>query len=196
MRVIAGRYADTPLTSPSGRVRPTAEVVRDAWMKELGDALKGSRIVDLFAGSGSVGIEALSRGARYADFVENQPEALHALKANIAKIRASGDARVFKQDAIIFAERLPAARYDIAFADPPYGSLKADRIIEYWLETPFSNILCVEHALDHELPKGGQKRRFGDQAVTFYRVKKAKTKPFTRSKPPAKSKRDAPNDVA
>src|SRR3954466_15633939 len=84
MRIVGGRLADTPLISPAGRVRPTTEVLRDAWMKELGDALKGSRILDLFAGSGAIGIEAFSRGARYADFVENHPSALHALKANIA----------------------------------------------------------------------------------------------------------------
>jgi 16S rRNA (guanine966-N2)-methyltransferase len=137
-------------------------------MTELGDAIKGARILDLFAGSGSIGIEALSRGARYGDFVENNPSALHALKANIAKIRVGKDARVFKQDAIQFVERLPEGRYDVAFADPPYGSLKADRIVEYWIETPFSNILTIEHATDHKMPGRGKTRRFGDQAVTFF----------------------------
>ena len=141
-------------------------------MTELADKLKGTRILDLFAGSGALGIEALSRGARYADFVENHPSALHALKANIAKIRAGGDARIFKQDAIIFAERLPAGKYDIAFADPPYGSRKADRIIEYWIEVPFANILCVEHATDHDLPGRGRTRKFGEQSVTFYHRRK------------------------
>jgi 16S rRNA (guanine966-N2)-methyltransferase len=168
MRIVGGRWADTKLVSPAGRVRPTSEALREAWMTELGDALKGTRVLDLFAGSGALGIEALSRGARYADFVENHPAALHALKANIAKIRAGGDARVFKQDAIQFAERLPAGKYDIAFADPPYGSLKADRVIEYWMEVPFANILCVEHATDHMLPGRGRTRKFGDQAFTFY----------------------------
>ena len=168
MRVVGGRLADTPLVSPAGRVRPTTEVLREAWMKELGEALAGTRILDLFAGSGALGIEALSRGARYADFIENHPSALHALKANIAKVRAGKDARVFKQDAIQFVERLPAGKYDIAFADPPYGSLKADRIVQYWLEVPFANILSVEHAVDHTLPGRGKIRKFGDQAVTFY----------------------------
>jgi 16S rRNA (guanine966-N2)-methyltransferase len=153
-------------------VRPTAEVVRQAWLEELAEQLAGKRILDLFAGSGALGIEALSRGARYADFVENHPSALHALKANIAIVRAGKDARIFKQDAIPFVERLPAGRYDIALADPPYGSRKADRIIEYWMETPFANILAVEHALDHELPGRGRTRKFGDQAVTFYHRRK------------------------
>jgi 16S rRNA (guanine966-N2)-methyltransferase len=168
VRIVGGRWADTPLVSPAGRIRPTTEVLREAWMKELADDLPGKRILDLFAGSGAIGIEALSRGARYGDFVENNPSALHALKANIAKIRLGGDARIFKQDAIPFVERLPAGKYDIAFADPPYGSRKADRIIEYWMDVPFANILCVEHAIDHELPGRGRTKKFGDQAVTFY----------------------------
>jgi 16S rRNA (guanine966-N2)-methyltransferase len=168
MRILAGRWAETQLVSPAGRVRPTAEVLRDAWMTELGDKLNGSRILDLFAGSGTLGIEALSRGARYGDFVENHPSALHALKANIAKVHAGPNARVFKQDAIVFAERLPAGRYDFAFADPPYGSRKADRIVEYWMDVPFANILCIEHAADHSLPGRGRTRKFGDQAITFF----------------------------
>lgn len=172
MRIVGGRLAGTQLVSPAGRVRPTTEILREAWMKELADELKGTRIVDLFAGSGAIGIEALSRGARYADFVENHPSALHSLKANIAKIRAGGDARVFKQDAIPYVERLPAGKYDIAFADPPYGSLKADRIVEYWLEVPFANILTIEHAIDHILPGHGRKRKFGDKAITFYQRRK------------------------
>jgi 16S rRNA (guanine966-N2)-methyltransferase len=168
MRIVGGRLADTPLVSPAGRVRPTTEILREAWMKELGTAVEGARILDLFAGSGAIGIEAYSRGARYADFVENHHAALHALKANIAKIRVGKNARVFKQDAIVFVERLPEGKYDVAFADPPYGSLKADRIVEYWMDVPFANILSVEHAIDHKLPGRGRTRKFGDQAVTFF----------------------------
>ena len=168
MRIVAGKWAGKPLMSPAGRIRPTSEVLRDAWLNELADRLDGCRILDLFAGSGALGIEAMSRGARYADFVENDPSALHALKANIALMRVGDKARVFKQDAIPFAERLPAGQYDIAFADPPYGSRKADRIIQYWMEVPFADILSVEHAVDHELPGKGRRRRFGEFAVTFF----------------------------
>lgn len=168
MRIVAGKWAGKSLSSPAGRVRPTTEDLRDAWLNELGETVEGSRVLDLFAGSGALGIEAMSRGARYADFVENNPPAMHALKANIALMRVGDKARIFKQDAIPFVERLPAGKYDIAFADPPYGSRKADRIISYWLETPFANILSVEHALDHELPGKGRRRRFGEYAVTFF----------------------------
>lgn len=168
MRIIAGKWAGKSLTSPAGRVRPTSEVLREVWLKELEGELEGTRVLDLFAGSGALGIEAMSRGARYADFVENHHSALHALKANIALMRAGSKTRVFKQDAIPFVERLPAGKYDIAFADPPYGSRKADRIIQYWLEVPFANILSVEHAIDHILPGRGRKKKVGEHAVTFY----------------------------
>jgi len=168
MRIVAGKWAGRTLTSPAGKVRPTTEYLRDAWMNEIAEALEGSRIIDLFAGSGALGIEAMSRGARYADFIENNPAALHALKANIAQLRAGDRARIFKQDAIQFVERLPAGKYDIAFADPPYGSHKADRIVRFWSEVPFANVLCIEHALDHELPGKGRRRRFGEHMVTFF----------------------------
>lgn len=169
MRIVAGKWAGKPLVSPAGKVRPTTEMLRDEWLNTIGDEIKGARVLDVFAGSGALGLEALSRGALYADFVENHPSALHALKANLAVVRAKEKTRVYKHDAIPFVERLPEDRYDIAFADPPYGSRKADRIIGYWLEVPFARLLCVEHAIDHVLPGRGRKHKFGEHAVTFYR---------------------------
>ena len=122
MRIIAGRWAGRTLASPAGRVRPTSESLRDVWMAMLAPGLEGARVLDLFAGSGAVGIEALSRGARSCDFVENNPAALHALRANVAALRVRDRARIFKRDAIQFIRRIDRIAYDIAFADPPYGS--------------------------------------------------------------------------
>lgn len=171
MRVVAGRWKGRSLVSPAGRVRPTTEEVRAAWLTDLQQELDGIRVLELFAGSGALGIEALSRGARYADFVENHPAALHALKANIAALRLKEKARVFKQDAIAYARRLPEAQYDLVLADPPYGSEKANLVAERWLEVPFGRILCIEHQGDHALPRGGSMKRYGDTAVTTYRMK-------------------------
>jgi len=144
--------------------------VRDAWLRLLAPDLSGARVLDLFAGSGALGLEAVSRGAASADFVENGPESLHALKANVKALRLSKRGRIFRVDAIPFAERLDAGRYDIAFADPPYGSAKADRIVARWLEVPFSRILGVEHAVDHPLPGRGRHHDFGESRVTLYRA--------------------------
>lgn len=149
-------------------MRPTAEAVRDGWLTTLEPHLSGARVIDLFAGSGALGIEALSRGARSVDFVEDGPDSLHALKANVARFRLKGRARVFKRDAIPFVERLDAGAYDIALADPPYGSRKLDRVVARWLDVPFSRILCVEHKPGHALPGNRQTHRFGDVRVTFF----------------------------
>jgi 16S rRNA (guanine966-N2)-methyltransferase len=81
-------------------VRPTAEEVRAAWLDALGLRLAGATVLDLFAGSGALGLEALSRGAVSVDFVENGPASLHALKANIAALRVPDQCRVFKKDAL------------------------------------------------------------------------------------------------
>ena len=150
-------------------------------MTLLGKYLPGARVLDLFAGSGALGLEALSRGAAAADFVDDSGSALHALKANVAarklKPPKAGKrptekykaARVFKRDAIPFVQRLDVGAYDIAFADPPYGSRKLDRIIERWNACPFAPILGVEHAPDYAVPEGVRRLDFEGSAVTLYR---------------------------
>ncbi len=170
MRIIAGGFAGRDLTSPQGsRVRPTAEHVRDELLKTLRPDLAGARILDLFAGTGALGLEAISRGASTADFVEWKPDSLHALKANIASLRLIRKTRVFKRDALQFAEALEADRYEIAFADPPYGSRVLDRIVESWNRRHFSRILAVEHEIGHDLPVGNLRREFETTVITIYR---------------------------
>lgn len=180
MRIVDGIWANRPLSSPGPRVRPTQELVRDRLMRRIAARLDGARIVDLFAGTGALGIEALSRGAAAVDFIENGPPALHALKANVAGLKlrplARGErpsrehkaARIFKRDVLPFVARLDADSYDLAFADPPYGSRKLDRVIARWLEVPFAPVLVVEHALEHPIPPGGTTLRFDASALTFY----------------------------
>jgi 16S rRNA (guanine966-N2)-methyltransferase len=172
MRIVGGKWADRTLVSPGGRVRPTAEPVRDAMMQLIGDTVQGARVVDLFAGTGALGLEALSRGARYCDFVENGPAALHSLKANVAALRLREKTRIYDRDAIPFVERLDADRYDIAFADPPYGSRKLDRIVRYWQAVPFAGVLVLEHAADHEDLPRGTRRRLDDSAITMLRARR------------------------
>jgi 16S rRNA (guanine966-N2)-methyltransferase len=177
VRIVGGRWAGRDLTSPAdARVRPTSELVRARLLDLLEPHLDGARVLDLFAGTGALGLEALSRGARSADFVETRPSSLHALKANIAALRVRERTRVFKRDAIPFAAALPAGAYDIAFADPPYGSRMLDRIVEAWKSRPFARILAAEHARGQAVPPGGTLHRFGadETAVTIYRLRGAK----------------------
>ena len=157
------------LTSPNDfRVRPTAEGVRSWLLDALSADVRGARVLDLFAGTGALGLEAISRGARSADFVETRPSSLHALKANIALLRLSKQTRVFKRDALPFAGALSEGSYDVAFADPPYGSKMLDRVVDSWRERRFSRILAVEHAAAHRLPRGASGRTFDDTTITIY----------------------------
>ncbi|NUO62898.1 MAG: methyltransferase [Gemmatimonadaceae bacterium] len=171
MRIIGGRLAGRDLVSPNDfRVRPTAEHVRAALLDMLAPDLPGARVLDLFAGTGALGIEALSRGARSADFVETRPASLHALKANVVALRVRERTRIFKRDALPFAAALGEGSYDLAFVDPPYGSRMLDRVIESWLGTKFARLLVAEHAAEHALPPGGERRDFEQTAVTIYRA--------------------------
>jgi 16S rRNA (guanine966-N2)-methyltransferase len=156
--------------SPAGRVRPTTEVVREAIMELIAADLTGARVVDLFAGTGAIGLEALSRGAKYCDFVENSPSALHSLKANVAALRAREKSRIYDRDVIPFVERLEADRYDIAIADPPYDSRKLNRVIARWQEVPFSRLLVLEHATGHEGVPSGEQREIAETTVTMLRI--------------------------
>jgi len=152
------------------RVRPTAEHVRAALLDLLGDDVRDARVLDLFAGTGAIGLEAISRGAMNADFVETRPASLHALKANVVALRLKDRTRIFKRDALPFAAALEADRYDLAFADPPYGSRMLDRVIGSWKERRFARVLAVEHASTHSLPAGSLHRVYDDTAITIYRL--------------------------
>jgi 16S rRNA (guanine966-N2)-methyltransferase len=171
MRIVAGKFAGRDLMSPPDqRVRPTAEHVRGAILDELAADLPKARVLDLFAGTGALGLEALSRGAASADFVEFRPASLHALRANVAALRVRDRTRIFKRDALPFAAALDPGRYEIAFVDPPYESRMLDRVIDSWLAVPFARVLVAEHASPHALPGGGAHRRFGETTVTIYRA--------------------------
>jgi 16S rRNA (guanine966-N2)-methyltransferase len=170
VRIVAGKHAGRDLVSPQDRrVRPTAEHVRAAMLDMVSEDLKDARVLELFAGTGAIGIEAISRGAKSADFVEFRPDSLHALRANIAAFRLRDSTRIFKRDAVLYAAMLGPASYDIVFADPPYESRQLDRVIGSWKASLFSRVLVVEHAAAHKLPRGSSSRAFDDTVVTVYR---------------------------
>ena len=187
MRIIRGIWAEQRLVSPGQRVRPTHEDVRDALLSYLEPVLPGCRVLDLFAGSGSLGLEALSRGAVSADFIDNSAEALHALKANVAKRKLrrptkggrgseqQKSGRIFKRDAIPFVNRLAVASYDLAFADPPYGKKLADAALDAlaagdWLAHDAMLVVEEDRRAGFEAPAGfteTQRRSYGDTELVF-----------------------------
>jgi len=170
VRIVAGRWRGRQIKAPSGPVRPTADRVREAWMSIVQTSLPDALVLDLFAGSGALGLEALSRGARSVDFVENGPQALRTLAENAAALGAGSAFTVHRRDAIEFLESIAAAAYDVAFADPPYRLGLGEQVATRWLEVPFATLLGVEHAAAESMPAGGDTRRYGDTAITFYRT--------------------------
>jgi 16S rRNA (guanine966-N2)-methyltransferase len=167
MRIVGGEFRGRTLVSPSdSRVRPTADRVREAWMSILGENLVGAGVLDLFAGSGALGLEALSRGAGSATFVELNASSLKSLEQNIAALGVHEMVTVRRGDALRFAERLPERAFDIVLADPPYTIDYAERLVGLFRRHPFGRILSVEHPSNLELP-GDDTRRYGDTAITF-----------------------------
>ena len=170
MRIVAGRWRGRAIEAPVGRqVRPTADRVREAWMSIVGPLLPDARVLDLCAGSGALGIEAVSRGAVSADLVEIAPPSLRAIQRNVELLGAGDAVRVHRQDALRFIEGLEAGAYDVAFADPPYDLGMAGAIAERWLAVPFASVLGIEHRRDETLPGDGDRRRYGQTAITFFR---------------------------
>jgi len=130
--------------------------------------LPGARIVDLFAGSGALGLEALSRGAVSCEFVESSATSLVALRANIAKLGAGDRVRIQQSEVLSYLGATVEGDFDVGFADPPYEQGLAPAVVECWLNEPFATILGVEHAVREALPPSGDTRRYGTTAITFY----------------------------
>jgi 16S rRNA (guanine966-N2)-methyltransferase len=170
VRIVAGEFGGRRLVVPrDARVRPTADRVREAWMSILAPELPGARVLDLFAGSGALGLEALSRGASHASFVELAPASLEALRANIEALGVGERVTVHRRNALRFVEGLEADAYAVAFADPPYTAEAAERLVALFRASPFARILSVEHPADRRVA-GDETRRYGDTAVTFCRT--------------------------
>ncbi len=130
----------------------------------------GARVLDLYAGSGALGLEALSRGAAEAHFVDVSPLAIQILRENGASLGALERMHIHRAESVRYAGRLDAGAFDICFADPPYGLGMAPRLAAVWLRIPFASVLGVEHDVHEEMPVGGETRRYGGTGITLYRT--------------------------
>jgi 16S rRNA (guanine966-N2)-methyltransferase len=139
-------------------------------MSIVGPQIPGARVLDLYAGSGALGLEALSRGAASADFVDVAPAAIKMIRENGATLGALDRMYIHRAEALRFAQRLEADAFDMAFADPPYNLGMAPRVAAQWLRVPFAAILGVEHDAHEALPEGGDTRTYGGTAVTIYKA--------------------------
>lgn len=145
--------------------------------------LDTARVVDLYAGTGALGLEALSRGARECDFVEKEPEVRRVLAENIKTLGAGDRAAVHAMSAVKALDTLAGPegsgappRWEVAFADPPYNLGNATELAQRWLRAPFAAIFCVEHEASVTLPPypGGaapDRRSYGITALTFYHLR-------------------------
>ena len=141
MRVIAGSAGGIRLNTPPHNLRPTMDMVREAAFSALADLVAGARVLDLFAGSGAYGIEALSRGAAEAVFVDNHPKSIEAIRLNLSKTKLVGE--VIRDDVFRFLGRLHE-RYRLVFADPPYAKKAGDRDFAGELMESESLVAAVE----------------------------------------------------
>lgn len=173
LRIVGGQWRGRRIKVPPGHVRPTADRVREAWISIVLPALDGARVVDLCAGSGALGLEALSRGAAHCDFVEKAAPVRRVLAENIATLGAGDRATIHGGSALKAIEEF--APWDVAFADPPYNEGQAVALAERWLRAPFAAIFGVEHESSITLPSHADglepdRRRYGITALTIYRL--------------------------
>jgi 16S rRNA (guanine(966)-N(2))-methyltransferase RsmD len=180
MRVIAGEFGGRRLAAPRGKAtRPTSDRVREALFMTL-EPLAGLQVVDLFAGSGALGIEALSRGAARADFVEPDLQARRALERNLAELGIEARARVWslRLPRGLSALKDVLASADVILADPPYGGNEARAILRALGEEPIQEgaRVVVEHHAKDDLPERegrlarARARQYGETVVSTYRI--------------------------
>jgi 16S rRNA (guanine966-N2)-methyltransferase len=180
MRVIGGRLKGRVLTSPSSdQIRPTSDRLRESIFNILAHSypefLDGTAIIDLFAGTGAMGIEALSRGARRALFVDDGSEARALIRANVDAFGLGGQTRVFRRDARKLGLAPVGERFDLAFLDPPYGKGMAQPALAALLEGGWlvaDALVVIEEAAEApvDLPQGYEAvetRAYGDTQVIF-----------------------------
>ncbi len=182
MRIVGGRLRGRALAAPrSAAIRPTADRLRETVFNVLvhayGDPVTDARVLDLFAGTGALGLEALSRGAAFALFVDEGAEARALIRENIAALGLGGVSRIFRRDATRLGSAHPLAPFTLVFLDPPYGQGLARQALAaaragQWL-APNALIVVEEAAtVDFAAPEGFdelERRRYDDSALILLR---------------------------
>jgi 16S rRNA (guanine966-N2)-methyltransferase len=183
VRVVGGRLRSRPIAGPKSQaVRPTSDRSREALFNILihayGDPVTGARVLDLFAGTGALGIEAISRGAAYALFVDEGVEARSLLRDNVETLGLGGVTRIFRRDATKLGPAHPVEPFDLVFLDPPYGKGLAEKALASareggWLKP--RALIVVEEAADAAFaaPEGFaelERRKYDDTEFVFLRA--------------------------
>jgi 16S rRNA (guanine966-N2)-methyltransferase len=182
MRVVGGRLRGRTLAAPrSQSIRPTADRLREALFNILAhaydDPVDGARVLDLFAGTGALGIEAMSRGAAFALFVDDGAEARALLRGNVEAFGLGGSTRIFRRDATKLGPANPVEPFSLAFLDPPYGRGLAERALSSAVEGGWltdSALIVVEESREATFaaPEGFdelERRAYDDTEFIFLR---------------------------
>jgi len=180
MRIVGGSLSGRVLRAPKGAAtRPTSEKVREAVFQILAGKVEvaGAQVLDLFAGSGAIGIEALSRGAAHVTFVDSAGGAVAAIRSNLATLGLAEHATVLVGDAVALAARhVPPAPWQLVLVDPPYASELATRAVLALPRTSLAPepVIVIEHDRRNAPPESlgsllrTDQRRYGDTLVSFY----------------------------
>jgi 16S rRNA (guanine966-N2)-methyltransferase len=183
MRVVGGRLRSRPIAGPKGEgLRPTADRLRESLFNILahgyGNPVEGARVLDLFAGTGALGIEALSRGASYVLFVDDGVESRALLRGNTESLGLGGTSRIFRRDATKLGPAHPIEPFTLCFLDPPYGKGLAEKALGSardggWLTK--DALVVVEEAVSAKFaaPEGFEeleRREYDDSELVFLRV--------------------------
>ena len=184
MRIVGGRLRGRTLAAPKSQaIRPTADRLRESLFNILvhgyGDPITGARVLDLFAGTGALGVEALSRGAGFVLFVDDGAEARALLRENVTALGLGGVSRIFRRDAGRLGHAHPVDAFSLAFLDPPYGRGLAETALASardggWL-TPGALVVVEEAAASSFNPPDGfaeiERRRYDDTEFVILRAK-------------------------
>lgn len=182
MRIVGGRFRGRSLAAPrTDAIRPSSDRLRQALFDVLAhayeDRVAGARVLDLFAGTGALGLEAMSRGAAHATFVDDSTEARGLLRQNIEALGVAGETRVFRRDATRMGAVGPGTPVDLAFCDPPYGRGLAGPALTSCLDggwfAPDALVVVEEDvASAFALPAGFvelERRHYGESEITIGR---------------------------
>jgi len=180
MRIVAGRFRGKQLKSPGDdSIRPTSDRVRESLFNilssRLGPHLEGRRVLDLFAGTGALGLEAMSRGADYAAFVDTSTEARGLIRGHVEAFGLGGQTRILKRDATDLGPIEKFAPFDLVFLDPPYARGLGERALASayaggWIAPGATVVLEEKKGIEFDLPEGFvllDQREYGESAIRF-----------------------------
>jgi len=183
MRIISGKYKGNLVSFHADNIRPTTDRVKESEFNILRERVEGARVLDLFAGTGSLGIESLSRGASELTMVESSGKSIDIIRKNLTKLKVQEAVKILQKDVLIFLRNYEGEPFDLVFADPPFTKSMADEVVLTYSQSKVfhaTTILTIESGRKEKLEDDYpplfryDKREFGDKVLSFY-AKKSET---------------------